>query len=243
MIAWMKRKLRWVKRAFRKITFRLDNFENISRDELLCREYIEYALIDKSKRPRENLIKTMSKGCGVLEEIGVKYWLGRGTLLGFYRDNDFLPNDIDIDIDVYTDKDIYKIIQKMPFEVLFVTNCRGHYMQLAFFDRETNIIFDIFFYFESGDKWYNRNCFGYFWLPSNQFDKLGIMNFDGRNYPVPLDSEWYCRFWYGEDWKTPKKQSADWTIEYRNNCKGFIFEGVKNVTDLCYYRDDAETRC
>lgn len=220
-----------------KKIYQSNDFENISRDELLCREYIEYNLIDKSKRRREDLVKTMLKGCMVLEEIGVKYWLGRGSVLGFHRDNDFLPNDIDIDIDVYTDKDVYKIIQKMPFEVIFVTNCRGRYMQLAFWDSETKVIFDIFFYYDSGRKLYNRNYFGYFWLPSDQIERLTTINFAGRDYPIPAP-EWYCRFWYGDNWRTPKKcGTPDWTIDYRKDCEGFIYKGAKNVTDLHYYKD------
>ena len=232
MIARIKEKLK----RFKKV-FRVSDFGNISKDELLCREYIEYDLIDKNTRKREDLVRTMLKGCLVLEEIGVKYWIGRGSLLGFHRDNDFLPNDIDIDIDVYTDKDVYQIIHKMPFEVLFVTNCRGRYMQLAFWDSETKVSFDIWFYHDSESKWYNRNYYGYFWLPSNQFDRLTTINFGGRAYPVP-DPEWYCRFWYGENWRTPQKYGSDWSIEYRKDCKGFIFEGVKNITYLRYYKGD-----
>ena len=236
MIARIKEKLK----RFKKV-FRVSDFGNISKDELLCREYIEYDLIDKNTRKREDLVRTMLKGCLVLEEIGVKYWIGRGSLLGFHRDNDFLPNDIDIDIDVYTDKDVYQIIHKMPFEVLFVTNCRGRYMQLAFWDNETNVIFDIWFYFRCGSKLYNRNYFGYFYLPSEKVETLRMMDLYGHSYPTP-DPEWYCDFWYGENWRTPKKyKTSDWTIPYREDCKGFIYEGKKNVIDLLYYKGDAES--
>jgi len=242
MIARVKEKLMWVKKIFRRKIFHLNDFENISRDELLCREYIDYSLIEKGKRQRKDLIRTMLKGCMVLEEIGVKYWLGRGTLLGFHRDNNFLPSDIDIDISIYTDKDVYKIIQKMPFEVLYVTNCRGRYMQLAFWDSETKVIFDIWFYHYSSRKLYNRNLFGYFWLPSNQFDRLTSRNIEGRDYPIP-DPEWYCQFWYGKNWRKPKKYSEDWSIDYRKDCKGFIFKGSKNITYIHYYKGDEDAGC
>jgi hypothetical protein len=235
MIAKIRKALNLPKRIFRKEILRLNDFENISGDELLCREYIEYSLIDKSKRPRECLVRTMLKGCLVLEEVGVKYWIGRGSLLGFHRDNDFLPKDIDIDISVYTDKDVYKIIQKMPFDALFVTNCRGRYMQLAFLDNETNVIFDIWFYHDSDIKIYNRNFFGYFWLPKNKIDNLTAFNFEGKDYPVP-DPEWFCSFWYGDNWRTPKEyKTSDWTIPYREDCKGFLYYGIKNVKEVLYY--------
>lgn len=208
----------------------------IGPDELLCREYFEYDLIDKSGRRQEDLIKTMEKGCSVLEELGIKYWIGRGSILGFHRDNDFLPKDIDIDIDVYSDKDVYRIIQKMPFDVLFITSSRGRYMQLSFIDRSTDTIFDIWFYHEQDGRLMNRNYFGYFWLPAEKCDKLQTMNLYGREYPVP-DPEWYCNFWYGNKWRTPKSYGKDWSIAYREDCKGFIYTGVKNIEYLQYYKE------
>lgn len=209
---------------------------NISRDDLLCREYIEYEGLNKKERPKESLIKTLSEGCKILEKLDVKYWIGRGSLLGFHRDNDFLPNDIDIDIDIYSDKDVYKIIQAIPYDALFVTNCRGRYMQLAFLDRETEVIFDVWFYYDKGKKLYNRNYFGYFWLPSDLLYKLEKFHFEDQDYPIP-PPEWYCSFWYGENWKKPKGYGTDWTVEYRKDCKGFIYKGAKNITDLLYYKD------
>jgi len=182
----------------------------------------------------------MVKGCNVLETIGVKYWISRGSLLGFYRDNDFLPNDIDIDVSIFTDVDVYLIIKKMPFEVLFVTNCNGRYMQIAFWDPQTKVIFDIWFYHESNNKIYARNFFGYFWLPKNKIDNLIKFTFQNRDYPVP-DPEWFCSFWYGENWRTPKRyMTADWTIPYREDCKGFIYYGVKNVEEFFYYPKESQ---
>lgn len=207
-----------------------------STDELLCIEYIEYNSIDKNRRRREDLEKTMMKGCAILQEIGVKYWIGRGTLLGLHRDKDFLPNDIDIDIDVYSDREIYKIIRKMPFDALYVTSTIESYMQFAFLDRETNVIFDIWFYHDRDGKLVNRNCFGQFWLPSEKIENLESMSFNGHEYPAP-NPDWYCRYWYGENWRLPKKYGKDWTIEYRKDCKGFTYTGLTNVRELLYYKE------
>lgn len=204
-------------------------------DELLCKEFIEYDAIDKSPRKREDVEKTLRRGCEALEELGVKYWLGRGSLLGFHRDNNFLPGDIDIDISVYSDKDIYRIIQKLPFDTLFVASNRGRYMQYAFLDRETDVIFDLWFFHDKDGKLYNRNLFGYFWLPSERIDNLETYSFQGKEYPVP-NPDWYCRYWYGENWRQPKTYGKDWTIEYRKDCQGFDYRGAQNVTYLNYFK-------
>lgn len=210
-------------------------------DELVCKEFIEYDTVDKSPRKRADVEKTLRVGCQVLEELGVKYWVDRGTLLGFYRDNDFLPSDIDLDISVYSDKDVYRIVQKLPFDPLYVTSSRGHYMQFAFLDKETDVIFDIWFFHDRAGRLYNRNYFGSFSLPPEKIADLKAFNFSGKDYPVP-DPEWYCRYWYGANWREPKAYGKDWTIEYRKDCEGFAYSGVHDVTDLSYYKknDDGD---
>jgi hypothetical protein len=204
-------------------------------DELVCKEFIDYESVDKSARKREAVEKTLFVGCKILEELGVKYWIGQGTLLGFHRDNDFLPNDIDLDINAYTDKGIYWIIKKLPFEPLYVTSCRGHYMQFAFLDRESDVIFDINFFYDKDDMLYNRNYFGWFRLPKSIIDDLKLFNFNGNEYPAP-DPDWYCRYWYGDNWRQPKKYGVDWSIEYRKDCKGFVYTGAKNIKYSQYFK-------
>ncbi|MBI4929789.1 MAG: hypothetical protein HY841_03430 [Bacteroidetes bacterium] len=170
----------------------------------------------------------MNKGFDVLDKLGVKYSLGRGLILGFHRDGKFLPNDIDIDIDIFGDKQVYEIIKNMPFEMLLLSSCNGRYMQLAFLDRETNVIFDILFYYTEGNRVVNRNVYGYFWMPVEKIKNMSAITINNKSYPS-LDPEWFCNFWYGEDWKKPQKYNADWTIDYRRNCKGFIYKGIDNV--------------
>ena len=41
--------------------------------------------------------------CEFLEKYDIKYWISAGTLLGIYRDNDFLKDDTDIDIEITSD--------------------------------------------------------------------------------------------------------------------------------------------
>jgi hypothetical protein len=204
------------------------NIDLQSKDELYCREYMNYELIDKGQRRREDQVKTMLKGCMVLDELGVKYALSRGTALGLGRDNDFLPLDIDIDLDVFGDEDIYKILKAMPFEELFVTHNKGHYQQFAFWDKETTVIFDISFFHQHEARWNNRNYFGYYWLPHELVSNLAAIEVEEYFYPI-YNLDWYCEFWYGPNWRTPKKYGQDWSIDYRTDCKGFIYTGEKDI--------------
>jgi hypothetical protein len=197
---------------------------------LHCREYLDYEKIDKSPRRKEDIVKTLKRGCLVLDRLGVRYSVGRGSALGLNRTNEFLPTDIDIDIDVFGDEQVYQIIKQFPFDELFVTSSNGHYHQFAFLDRDTDVIFDIYFYQRQGNYWLNRNYFGYHWLPVAQYINLKSLSYEGFNLPCP-DLDWYCSFWYGEDWRTPKRYNGVWSDYYQKDCKGFIYWGEKDIVN------------
>ena len=91
-------------------------------ETFLDREFIDYYGMDKKGRDKENLLKTMKVGCDVLDKLGVSYWVSRGTLLGWHRGNDFLPGELDIDIDVHTERYVFDIIRHMPLDLLLITN-------------------------------------------------------------------------------------------------------------------------
>jgi hypothetical protein len=213
---------------FTKVLALKPRINTLAVDELYCREYVDYESFDKSKRRREDLVKTMIRGCKVLDDLGVTYCLGRGSVLGLHRDQGFLPTDVDIDIDVFGDEKVYQMLKQMPFDEFFITSNKGHYQQLALVDKETNVIFDIFFYYEKNGQLINRNYFGYFWLPGEIVRNLHRISFEGYDFSVP-EMEWYCEFWYGEHWRQPKKYGQDWSIDYRKDCKGLIYTGEKDI--------------
>ena len=62
---------------------------------------IELKINPRGKFHIENGVKNLSDVKGVLDSEGVTFWLSAGTLLGAYRDGDFIPGDDDIDIDSY----------------------------------------------------------------------------------------------------------------------------------------------
>jgi len=71
----------------------------------------QYLLHKSGKEALENLKK-------VFEELGIDWFLAYGTLLGAYRDKDFISHDIDIDIGVFFkdySKDIDIILKKYGF--------------------------------------------------------------------------------------------------------------------------------
>lgn len=200
-----------------------------SKDTLYCREYINYDALDKSPRPKDALLKTMMTGCSALEKLGIGYFISKGTALGFLRCGGFKKTEIDIDVDIICgDKDIYKLVRELPFVELFITSNKGHYQQFSLLDTETNVIFDLCIFHRRGNWLINRNYFGYYWLPANKVDNLVNFNFEGYSLPV-LDLNWYCNFWYGPNWRTPKRYGKDWSVDYRKDCSGLIYVEPKDI--------------
>lgn len=204
-------------------------------DRILVKRYRHSGRLGQENLTHEGLEKTLIKGCDVLEQLGIKYWLSSATLMGLNRDNHFIPNDKDVDIDIWTDKDIYSIVKTLPFDtVVRVVSSNNFYMQFAFFDEETRAIFDLFFFYPEGDRLVNRNDYGVFWYPREKFDILTFIEYNGRKYPSP-DPDWYSEFMYGKDWRIPKSYKGHWTEDYIKDCSGFIFTGNENVKQVNYY--------
>ncbi|HIA13165.1 MAG TPA: hypothetical protein EYN69_14020 [Flavobacteriales bacterium] len=201
-------------------------------DTLFCRNYIDSDSLEKKSFTTEELHVSLQKGVEVLEELGVTYWVARGTLLGMHRDNDFLKGDKDLDIGVYTDMDIYKLLKALPFEeVLFTTIHKGRYMQVPLLDEETGVIFDIWIYHDENGRLYNRNFHGHFELPVEILSKMTTIDFRGVTYAAP-DPDWYLSYWYGDDWREPKSYNGHWSLDYQRDCKGFELTDTSHLVNL-----------
>jgi len=206
-------------------------------ETFIDREYMDLRSVDQRGRSTASLLKTIEVGCSVLEALNVEYWVARGTLLGWYRNGDFLPGDIDIDIDVHTERHVFDILRQMPFEVILATTHQqtGRFMQLAFMDRETNVIFDLFFYHDEGGEMVSRIHAGRLSLPKSVLTNLSTMRIGSCEYPVP-DPEWYCTYWYGPGWRVPCTYAEDavWDA-YERDCRGFLRTPGNRLERIIYF--------
>ena len=199
-----------------------------SMNGLSIRSYINFNTIDKSPKKQEDLLFTMKKGISILDSLGIVYSLGRGTLLGIHRDKKYTDGDNDIDIDVFEDKNIHEIINKLPFEIVLITMSAGRYQQLVMVDPETGVLFDIWFYSLIKNEYVNRHAQGFFKIPKNEVLNLKTILFEKKQYSC-FDPNWYCEYWYGKFWKTPVKYSKTWIQFYKEDCSGFEFSPEKNL--------------
>jgi len=172
-------------------------------------EVIEYKSF-KILPLNELAFKTMIEACFLLD----KYWLESGTLLGIYRDNNFIPNDHDIDIGIMYSEDIEEDLIKR-----FTSNgfSYGRYstngkIQQMVFTKYGNLI-DLWIWHNKDDVMINQTEFGLAKQPYLLFNPLGEYNFRGETFLVPNNIEKYLNMRF-KNWKTPK--NGRYWCEYAN---------------------------
>lgn len=159
-----------------------------------------------------------------IESIGLTFWLDFGTLLGVYREGDFLKNDSDLDIGLYLEdysKELDEVMIQHGFKLF--RGCQidgGEYgLELSFI--KNNIKIDLFFYSRLEPELYKVHCFENFPdLGERQSIKrfrglrvieqtmllkeLTTIDFKGRSFLIPSNIEDYLSHHYGADFMIPK---------------------------------------
>lgn len=151
----------------------------------------------------KNLDKTLLRGIEAHKHL--KYWVSAGTALGLYRNNDFIAEDTDIDIEVEGDWNNPVSIDHIEgMKEYRFSDCDGRPMQRAFKD-ENGAIFDVYYMYPGMKKenLWNKCDYGDYLLPIKFLDLKPIKTKYGE-FPMPSPIEEYLEYRYGEKWM--KKQ-------------------------------------
>lgn len=175
----------------------------------------------KQKAPidKDDALKNLVEAREILEKLGIRYWLTDGTLLGFYRNGDFIDHDEDLDmgadIGSYNERMILDFTDS-GWKIANVYGKRDCGLEISFKKRKIKL--DIFFFYtENGKMWHGawrkhkengilrRNLIKY------SYDAFGLKKavFKGEDFQVPEDPERFVVTKYGKNWRTPVKQ-WDW---------------------------------
>ncbi|XP_078674570.1 ribitol-5-phosphate transferase FKTN-like isoform X2 [Branchiostoma floridae x Branchiostoma belcheri] len=152
----------------------------------------------------------LSKSKAVLDRIGVRFWIGGGTLLGWFRQCGIIPYTKDVDIGIWIKDYKDTLIPAFQAAGLSLRHKFGKMedsFQLAF--RSENVKLDIFFFYEEGDTmWYGsthgrtREKFKYI-FPRFTLCWTELLDMNVR---VPCQTLAYIHADIGTNWFEPVKE-------------------------------------
>lgn len=150
----------------------------------------------------------------IIDKIDWNYcWVDSGTLLGIYRDNDFILHDTDIDIGVIASSN--RQIQTLDYPIKYFLEFNGKPMQIVY--NINGIDVDLWYWWDDLEegKIINITKDG-FWRMKNEII-LPIQKYRWKdiNIPVPNNIEEALLFQYA-DWKIPRKQKRPWFLDANN---------------------------
>lgn len=145
------------------------------------------------------------------KEVGKPLFLMYGTLLGLYRDGDFIPGDDDFDVGyasqvhdpVSAKKEVIEIINiliKAGFTIVF--NQRGKPFRIKETPGEPEIHLDVRpIWYQDGHVWAHKQaCLP---LDMASFENVNTTTLRGTKVYIPSSTEGFLRAYYGEGWNIP----------------------------------------
>jgi lipopolysaccharide cholinephosphotransferase len=169
--------------------------------------------IDK-KIARTNLLTTRN----ILKKSKIRWGLIFGTLLGAFREKDFITHDDDVDIFVYyEDKkiliDLLHEFKNYGFEIVRFE--KDSLLSIMRKNEQTD-----FYLFKK--TLLGRRCLNYY-IPKIYFKRIGKIKFFNKYFPTIDRINQYLIFQYGKKWKVPKKNAhANSNIQWKNILKRII---------------------
>lgn len=158
----------------------------------------------------EDRLTGLNEVVKILDQEKIPYRIAAGTLLGFYRDNAFIPWDNDVDIffnvdDIYKKKDnLIKIFKKKKFE-LILTNKITDYSCFGFRAIKYGTRYEFSGFHEKGKYMMLLPKWNIGWkYPKDLFNSLSTIKFRNYEYTTFSNIEDFLILQYG-NWKQPKK--------------------------------------
>ena len=144
---------------------------------------------------------------GIMDQLGVSFFLRQGTCLGAIRDEAFIPWDDDIDLGSVIG--LNGLTEDLVERVLDGFRDQGYFVNAESNDRwvaagmiKSSLRIDLTFFRILGNNIFH---FPMIMMPVRLFSNLKEIEFMGGKYLVPNPPEEYLRTKYGPNWTTPKE--------------------------------------
>lgn len=141
----------------------------------------------------------------ILDDKGIPFILMHGTLLGAYRDSNFIAHDNDVDLAIYEkDDEVFKSIIPDLYDV-GVRICRYHYgIIYSFIYKGLICDFDVI---QNAKFPYSFRYFRVLTelVPKTLLSDVESYVFLGSSFLIPQNPAKILAYEYGKDWKTPQQ--------------------------------------
>ena len=209
--------MQWLKRSLASF---LGDKKDVVKNLPLIKKLNEKANIELDSK-RSNLLKENFEGIlNIVYSSDLKdynIWLDFGTLLGYYRENDFISHDLDMDFGVQVSSfEEFEVIEKQLINNDFKRTKEFYFnknlVELSYSYKGLNV--DFIIYNKENDRvssdtiFFMTNALGnptryevyHYEIP---FSGLKECDFKGMKVKVPENTQEYLRTLYGEDFETP----------------------------------------
>lgn len=153
----------------------------------------------------------------VMDRLKIPFALAHGTLLGAYRDKDFILGDErDTDISIneeygYRAFEIFTELERIGFKKIKYWVFKDEFRCGTAI--RNGAFIDVLVFFKKGNEVYHlgpkkpisNKPYTAFVYPAHCFDKYEKLNFKGVEFNIPQKVEDFFVARYGKDWKSPKK--------------------------------------
>lgn len=166
---------------------------------------------------KKSALPVLKEAYELLKNINVESWLTDGTLLGFYREGDFIGHDGDVDLGIKASNWNEKILPMMidhQFELIRTEGTVENGLEYSF--KKNGVSLDFFFFYQEG-----KNIWHSAWLKGIQLKfsyplfPLKQVTFLGELFMAPENEETYLLIKYGKGWKVPQKK-WHWAFSPKN---------------------------
>jgi len=192
---------------------------------------LKYQHHKQNKLFLQNASSVMFQIDNVFEELKIDYWLEYGTLLGAIREKGFISHDLDIDLGLYLNdysEHIQVVFNKYGFKKrnkISIDN--GQYgLEESYIYKD--IVIDLFYFTRKDSQYYShgfKNEDGKSWSRTIQDNgglivreiyfphgKIKKINFLGKEFPVPVNSEEHLKAFYGDNYLIPNSSWDPYTM-------------------------------
>jgi len=144
-----------------------------------------------------------------LDDLGIPFRLGGGTLLGIVRDRKLIPWDWDLEVNLLVEQVFLRRItveQSLRAAGFSVLRANRTMINFKFKLEKYGAVYEVRAWQRIGGHRYRRH----YRLPVGLFHGIGAVDLDGHVFPTFADPDAYLTYQYG-DWRTPVR-TADKSV-------------------------------